>query len=196
MGQQEADKSNGYEALVPWWRARPTRAIGPRVVLEWARGLAAGGAVLDIGCGDGIPMSVAMAQAGFEVYGVDAAPGMVAGFRENLPGAPVECAPVEESAFFNRTFDGVLSWGLMFLLQPDMQREMIARVARVLRPGGLFLFTAPWPACEWDDAMTGQRSVSLGRDEYVRVMEANGLTLTGEAEDEGENHYYFSRRMS
>lgn len=190
------DESNGYEAIAPWWASSRNAAIGATVVLGWSNGLPERTAVLDLGCGDGSPLSVALAEAGFEVYGVDASPTMVAGFRQRLPHAPVECGAVETSVFFDRTFDAVMAWGLLFLLAPEVQRAVIGRVGQVLRPGGRFLFTAPWEVAEWQDASTGRLSVSLGREEYARVLAAHGMALVGEAVDEGENYYYLAERQS
>jgi hypothetical protein len=116
---------------------------------------------------------------------------MVAAFRERFPGVPIEHNTVEASAFFDRTFDGVLAWGLLFLLQPVAQALVIEKVAGALNPGGRFLFTAPQAPLEWLDAMTNRQSQSLGAHTYERLLRDAGLTLVGEAEDEGENHYYF-----
>ena len=40
--------------------------------------------------------------------------------------------------------------------------------------------------------MTGQPSVSLGAEAYRRLLEAAGLELRGETEDEGRNHYFMA----
>ena len=44
--------------------------------------------------------------------------------------------------------------------------------------------------------LTGQESHSLGAEEYKAAFSEAGLTLVGEYEDEGENHYYDTRRSS
>lgn len=186
------DKSNGYDAIAPWWTTLRTPTIGPKEVLEWAAELAPGAAILDLGCGDGFPLAVALAEAGFDVHGSDASPNMIAKFRERLPAAKVECCAAEESRFFERTFDGIMSWGLMFLLTPETQRALIARVSRALNPGGRFLFTAPRAACEWRDVGTERLSAGLGRGEYERVLRDSGLVLVGDAVDEGGNYYYLA----
>lgn len=100
------------------------------------------------------------------------------------------CERVETSSFFGRRFDGVLAWGLVFLLPPDAQRRMIRRVRGALARGASFLFTAPAQACTWTDVLTGRESVSLGRAEYAAVLDGAGLQLVAEHEDEGGNHYY------
>ena len=42
--------------------------------------------------------------------------------------------------------------------------------------------------------MTGLESRSLGALEYRRELAAAGLSIIGEYEDEGENHYFEARR--
>jgi hypothetical protein len=37
--------------------------------------------------------------------------------------------------------------------------------------------------------------MSLGSQAYRRVIEAAGLALNDETQDEGENHYYFVQRQ-
>jgi SAM-dependent methyltransferase len=185
------DKSNGYEQIAEiFMRARNPR-IGPSNVSEWSRALPRGCAVLDLGCGFGAPITQVLADEGFSLFGVDASPTLLGAFRRRFPWAQAECAAVEESDFFHRTFAAVLAWGLMFLLPSDVQRAMIRKVARVLDPGGRFLFTAPEKPLTWRDALTDRESISLGRVEYVRLVGAEGLTLKGEDSDEGENHYYY-----
>jgi hypothetical protein len=74
----------------------------------------------------------------------------------------------EESSFFGRTYDGVVAVGLLFLLEEDVQRALINKVAAVTKPGGRFLFTAPLQKVAWRDLTTGRESVSLGDEEYRR----------------------------
>ena len=193
-----SDASNGYEAVAAEFLARrgntATRhaAIGVREVRAWADTVRAGGAVLDLGCGPGDPITRVLIDAGLEVYGVDASPSMVRAFRSRFPDTPVECNSVERSTFFERVFDGVVIWGLIFLLEPSAQTELIAKVARALAHNGRLLFTAPRQSCTWHDAMTGRRSESLGADVYRRGLETAGLVLLDETEDIGENHYYMA----
>jgi SAM-dependent methyltransferase len=128
---------------------------------------------------------------GYEAVAADAAKSLVAAFRHNLPGIPIVCESVEDSPLFDRTFDGAVAWGLLFLLLPQAQRRLIERIADILVPGGRFLFTsrAGSEPLVWNDAMTGLESRSLGGAEYRKLLSAVGLTVTSEYEDEGRNHY-------
>jgi SAM-dependent methyltransferase len=189
-----ADRSNGYEAVAADFLARRGRGrsigIGVNEVRRWAQTLARGVAVLDLGCGPGFPITEVLVSEGLRVFGVDAAPSFVQAFRSNLPNTPVVCEAVQDSRFFDRTFDGVLAWGLIFLLSPDDQRRLIQRIADILMPGGRLLFTSTAKPNVWNDAMTALESVSLGAEQYRWQLSEVGLSVTGEYEDEGQNHYF------
>lgn len=197
MGTATEDGSNGYEAVATIYiagrgtRSRVGDSIGAAVVKAWANAFAPGATVLDLGSGPGEPGTRILKEAGLTPYAVDASPTMVAAFRERFPGVPIERNTVEASEFFNRTFSGVLAWGLLFLLDPAAQALVIEKVARALEPQGRFLFTAQRHPSEWLDAMTGRRSQSLGAQTYERLLRDAGLTWVADAQDEGENHYYF-----
>lgn len=194
------DRSNGYEGVADIFiAARGTRpavgdAIGAATVRAWAEGFPPGAAVLDLGSGPGEPSTRILREAGLTTYAVDASPKMAAAFRARFPGVPIERNTAEASGFFGRTFDGVIAWGLLFLLEPAAQAHVIGKVARALERGGRFLFTAPEQPCEWLDAMTGLRSRSLGAQTYERLLRDAGMAWVGEARDEGENHYYFAEK--
>jgi len=190
------DKSNGYEGVAAEFltnRGNPatrSNGIGVRAVREWARTLPRGAAVLDLGSGPGFPITEVLVTEGLNVHAVDASASLVEAFRRNLPGVPIVCEAVEESKFFERKFDAVLSWGLMFLLAVEEQRRLIQRVAEILAPGGRLLFTSCAEPLIWNDAMTGLESRSLGAVEYRNQLTAAGFSVLGEFEDEGENHYF------
>jgi SAM-dependent methyltransferase len=191
------DESNGYEAIASLYVAgRGTRpvvgdAIGAATVRVWAEAFPPGATVLDLGSGPGEPSTRILQEAGLATCAIDASAAMVAAFRERFPGLPIEHNTVEASGFFGRTFDGVLAWGLLFLLEPGSQALVIEKVARALEPGGRFLFTAPREPLEWADAMTGRPSRSLGARAYDQLLRDAGLTWAAAAHDEGGNHYYF-----
>lgn len=191
------DRSNGYEAVADIYiagrgaRSSAGDSVGAAVVRTWAESLPSHATVLDLGAGPGEPGTRILRDAGLTTYAVDASPSMVAAFRERFPGVPVELNAAEASSFFNRTFDGVLAWGLLFLLEPAAQALVIQKVARALEPQGRFLFTAPREPVEWLDGMTGLPSRSLGGHAYGQLLREAGLRWVDSAEDEGGNHYYF-----
>ena len=189
------DPSHGYEGVSREFAAyRSGSTVGAATVRKWAESLPPGGTVLDLGCGCGVPITSTLIELGLRPYGLDAAPSLVAEFQGRFPDVPVECASVNDSSLFGRTFDGALAWGLIFLLPPADQVDLVRRMSSALKPGGRLLFTAPAPPCTWRDNLTGRLSTSLGAVEYRRWLEEEGLVEIEEAEDEGENHYYFARK--
>jgi SAM-dependent methyltransferase len=190
------DQSNAYEAVSAEFLAHrgssTTRSTGIGVdeVRIWARTLPRGSSVLDLGCGPGFPLTAVLVDEGLEVFAIDAAPSLVAAFQRNLPGVPVICESVLESRFFDRTFDAVLAWGLVFLLKAEDQHRLIQKFAEILAPGGRLLFTSPASPAVWKDAMTGLESLSLGAEQYSKLLAAVGISVAKEYEGEGQNHYF------
>jgi SAM-dependent methyltransferase len=190
------DLSNGYESVSEEFLAHRgngttrSNAIGVKEVRKWAKTLPRGSSVIDLGCGPGFPITAVLVEEGLQVFGVDAAPSFVAAFQRNLPGIPVACESVLESRFFDRSFDAVLSIGLMFLLKAEEQRRLIRRFANILTPGGRLLFTSTAEPHVWNDIMTGLESISLGAEAYRKLLEDAGISVAEEYEDVGENRYF------
>jgi SAM-dependent methyltransferase len=165
--------------------------IGQKMAREWASEFAPGATVLELGCGDGV-ISEALVEAGLTLYAVDASPTLLRAFCERFPNVQTECAAAEESSYFDRTFDGAVAVGLIFLLPEAAQRIVLSKVANALKRGGRFLFTAPRQACSWVDELTKQKSRSLGAGVYEALLRGLGFELSSGRVDEGENHYYFA----
>lgn len=155
---------------------------------HWSRQLSPGCAVLDIGCGTGLPVGRTLADAGFPLYGIDPSPTLLAMFRETIRPVATACEPVEDSAFFGRRFDAIVMIGVLFLLAGPVQRRTLPRVARALSPGGRLLFTAPRVACEWRDTLTGRPSRSLGEAAYRTLLA--GCRIDRIVRDSGGNDYF------
>ena len=183
--------ASAYEAhALEFLAARDRSLIGADVVSRWARSLPPGTDVVEIACGGGYPVSRALVEAGVNLWAIDASPTLLETFRSRFPGVPTQCAPALESDFFGRQFGAAVAIGLVFLLEESEQVALLHRVARILRPGGRFLFTAPVQTVTWRDATTGIESRSLGEARYLQELERAGFRLIAMHADEGENNYY------
>jgi 2-polyprenyl-3-methyl-5-hydroxy-6-metoxy-1,4-benzoquinol methylase len=108
----KSDFSGGWEAAAKTFIGQRS-GMGVRTVQAWGRSFQKGAAIIDLGCGPGVPITQVLVDAGLTVYGIDAAPSMIAAFRRRFPEVPVACETVEQSSFFGRTFDGAVAWGLV-----------------------------------------------------------------------------------
>lgn len=137
-----------YGASLDWWSGTvrwqrvlhnlvPARlAAFDREIDSWQ-----GQAVLDLGCGGGF-MAEAMARRGAQVTGIDPSPGAIAAAQGHAKASGLEIAydlgNGERLPYSNRTFDVVVCVDVFEHI--DALDEVIAEIARVLRPKGLLLF--------------------------------------------------------
>ena len=189
------DHSAGWEAVSDQFMAIRSQ-IGAALVRSWAKDrLPRSAAILDVGCGSGVPIAQSLVNDGFSVWGVDASPSLISAYRLNFPDMPAVCEPAQDSSFFERNFVGVVSIGLIFLLGEQDQRRLLTSVANVLEPGGRFLFSAPREVCRWNDTLTGRASMSLGADAYAEHLTSVGMRLDDFKSDEGGNNYYEASKL-
>jgi cyclopropane fatty-acyl-phospholipid synthase-like methyltransferase len=136
-----------------------------------------------------------LSNAGLQLWAVDSSPTLVAEFQSRFPAIPVQCAKVQESNFFDRTFEGAIAIGLIFLLSESDQSTLISRVAKILVPGGRFLFTAPLESGVWIDMNTGLECRSLGQASYGEYLRDAGFRVVATFTDKGANNYYDVERV-
>jgi SAM-dependent methyltransferase len=101
------------------------------------------GLILDLGCGSGIWLAAA-ARAGYATAGLDASRSMIALARRTAPAARLRVGSIHEAALPRcdavTAIGEVLSYVPSGRARPPALAPLFARVARALRPGGLFVF--------------------------------------------------------
>lgn len=106
--------------------------------------LPAGTSVLELGCGTGRLLQHLLPY-GFELYGVDISAGMLAIARQRLAdnqgAVTLKQCDAASMPFVNATFDVVYSI-LVINLIPGYE-DVFREVARILKPGGRFVFNVP-----------------------------------------------------
>jgi ubiquinone/menaquinone biosynthesis C-methylase UbiE len=122
----------GVYELQPFFSAENRERV--RMILAGIRHSAPGGRLLDVGCGTGFMISLAI--EGFdEIQGIDITEAMI----EKVPKHPkvqVQLAPAEKIPFADATFDVVTAYGVLHHLHELL--PVFREMRRVLRPGGIF----------------------------------------------------------
>jgi 2-polyprenyl-3-methyl-5-hydroxy-6-metoxy-1,4-benzoquinol methylase len=183
------DGANGYEECAEIFMRARNPKIGLSVMRRWASQLAPGSRLLELGCGHGV-VSQVLLETGVKLSVVDASATLLREFRNRFPDVEVECSTAQESALLRRKYDGVVAWGLIFLLAETDQRLVLRRAADALRPNGRLIFTAPNEAVAWKDSITEMPSLSLGATVYEALLQGLGLDVSSGVIDEGGNYYY------
>ena len=96
--------------------------------------------VLELGCGAGVPVTAALAARG-PVTAVDISREQVARAKAAAPSATVLCADMTEIDFPPGSFDAVCAFWALTHLPRESHAEMLTRIARWLKPGGIFFAT-------------------------------------------------------
>ena len=189
-----------YDLIADWFPTDRGRTVGVVEALAIAATLPVRSCILDVGYGNGVPVTEALVNAGYPVVGLDSSAGMLARFQANLPGTSVVRGDARQCPFVNGGFDGAISMGMMFHLSRDDQAAAFASVSRVLKPGAPFLFTAA-EIEEADDAgitgtMNGVMFHYYAVPSYRALTAEHGLLLVDVQDDPGVATYYLTRKSS
>jgi ubiquinone/menaquinone biosynthesis C-methylase UbiE len=121
------------------WFAQPAGAKPFSGLIPF--GELAGKDVLEIGCGTGVHAKL-LAEAGARLSAVDLTPTAIELTKRRLELAGLEAdvreADAEHLPYEDASFDFVWSWGVIH--HSEQTQQVIAEIARVLRPGGRLAF--------------------------------------------------------
>lgn len=188
-----------YDLIADWYASERVSQTGVPEAMALAHSISIGGRVLDIGCGNGIPITRALLSAGHRVVGLDSSSEMLKRFQANCPDTPAVRGIVQASPFADNTFDAAVAWGVMFHLNPDDATTAITCVSRILKAGAPFLFTSgdvDGGNTAKEDTMNGVvfRYFSFSVDRYRSILREHHLTLVDVHADGGQNTYYLARK--
>ncbi|WP_381558870.1 class I SAM-dependent methyltransferase [Streptomyces eurythermus] len=155
-----------------------------RASLHWLlERLAPGSRVLDVGSGTGRPTAQALAGAGHRVLGIDVSPVMVELAARQVPGAEFRLADIRDAPLAEGSFDAVCAYFPLLQMPRAEQAAVVAKLARVVRPGGLVaLATVPLDVEDADGVFLGQpiRVTSFGAEAFTGLVTGAGLTVLAE----------------
>jgi ubiquinone/menaquinone biosynthesis C-methylase UbiE len=189
-----------YDLIAEWYASERGEHTGVPEVTALASSIRPGAMVLDVGCGNGIPLTRALLRAGARVAALDSSPGMLARFPANCPGVPAVRAIVQQLPFAEESFDAAIAWGVLFHLPQAEQVRAIEQVGRVLRTGAPFLFTSGDVEGSSDEFVGTMYRVtfhyySFTVDGYRRILRERGFELRDVHADAGKNTYYLACKV-
>lgn len=162
----------------------------------------AGGTVLDLGCGSGVPVARTLAAAGYRVTGIDISEVQIRRARERVPQAQFLHADAATAAFEPASFDAVVSFYALIHVPLAEQPPLLRNIAEWLRPGGCFVATTgsgAWTGTEDNWLGSGSTMWWSHADAPTYREWISGAGLTVEREDflpegDGGHALFWARR--
>lgn len=148
-----------------WWFKAKRRYVAQ--ALAWFGPAAVGATVLDVGCGTGAVMEH-MKSLGYEAFGVDMSPEALQYCQAKK--LTVTLGTAESIAYPDASFDVVLA--LDVLEHVSDHQAAVKEIARILKPGGIFVATVPahpWLFSYHDVALHHVRRYR--RAEFTQILE-------------------------
>ncbi len=105
--------------------------------------LPARSAILDVGCGAGVPVAAEILRHGHDYIGIDVSPRQIELARGQVPGGDFRCADVLDQSFEDETFDALVALYAITHVPRDRWGELISAFRCWLRPGGILLVNVP-----------------------------------------------------
>ena len=168
---QLAEKYQGEHSHNPFQAALTEKIAGS---------LPVGSAVLDLGCGTGVPTAKLLTGAGHRVVGVDISEGMLRLAREQVPAAEfVHANFADLPGDFGRFDAATAFFSLLMLSKADIER-VLDKVAGWLRPGGhvgIGMVNFDGDSLPFDFLGVPVTVSGYLQDDLRAVLEAHGFTV-------------------
>lgn len=138
----DATVARGYDQVADEYARLEDNAEWPRMrwLDEILRRLPDRSRVLDLGCGNGVPATAALADRHVAI-GVDVSTQQIELARANVPAAEFMVADLLELHYPPSSFDAVVAFYTFDHLQRERLGELFGRISGWLRDGGLLLFS-------------------------------------------------------
>lgn len=144
----------GYDALSFRYRADDAPAGQyERWLTEFQRRVPAGGRVLDVGCGCGVPVARELTDAGYRLTGIDLSEVQIQRARTLVPGATFIGADVTTLDWPAASFEAVIALYSIIHVPLASQPALLAAFATWLVDDGVLLLTAG--ATAWTGSEVG-----------------------------------------
>lgn len=157
---------NGYDVIADEYLRRVAvsrdsagvRAGIDKLITNLRSTVAAGGKLVDLGCGAGMPFAARLAET-FDVTGVDFSARQIQLARQNVPDASFIQEDMTRVTFPSGSLDAVTAFFSIIHVQRDLHPALFENIARWLKPGGVFVASLgkKGNAEDWDENWLGAR---------------------------------------
>lgn len=147
---------------------------------EFVASICPSGKVLDVGCGTGV-LASRLANAGYDVTGVDPSSGMLDVLRERDPSVTAVRGSGTQLPFDDDSFDLVLCVAVMHhIADPADVRKTLTEMVRVSRPDGRVLIWDHNPRNPYWGRLMARVPQDTGEERLIGEAELlDGLSATG-----------------
>jgi len=130
---------DGYDKIADRYLAARTWGGDVALLPELVARLGPGDAVLDAGCGAGVPVMLMLTDAELRVVGIDLSSVQLGLARSRVAGAQLAQADLAMLPFGDDSFGGLVSYYAVIHVPRSDHRGVFAEFRRVLRRGGVAL---------------------------------------------------------
>lgn len=168
-----------YDKIAAWWHQRHNEGDYGLSKIEYALKFRPdGGDALDVGCGTGGRVVRALLQKNYRVTGLDVSSEMIRLASKNHPDQTFVRQDI--CAWdTSEQFDFVVAWDSIFHLPFHQQKPVVTKLCRLLKEGGVLIYTFGDGNGEHTDEWRGDtfHYSSIGINDNVRTLVDNGLKL-------------------
>jgi ubiquinone/menaquinone biosynthesis C-methylase UbiE len=137
--EKEEIVRKGYDRLAEKYQAIRHAFNSERELGEFAGLLPKKAKVLDVGCGDGVPVAKFLVKRGFDVTGIDFSKNMLKLARKNVPKAKFVLKDMTKLDFKTGSFDGLTAFYSIIHVPRKKHFLMFQSFHRTLKPKGIML---------------------------------------------------------
>lgn len=162
-----------YDLITDWFNEHRCKDLSlEKEYLKFIQNsIPANGKILDVGCGNGIPIAKFFIENGYSVTGIDSSTNMIDRCKTNFPDQKWILSDMRTFST-DEKFDLVIAWHSFFHLPHDDQRMTLKLLTTFLEKNGLLVFTSgPEYGEVWsDNGGENLYHASLSSDEYKRIL--------------------------
>lgn len=133
--------AEGYNKIAADYAADRGTFGSQKYLTKLRQKLPRGATVLDVGCGDGVPVDRELLAKGFEVVGIDISPVQVARAQKNCPGGEFIVRDMQDLRAGEYQVQAVVSFYAIFHTPRGGHAEILDKFASYLPRGGWLLVT-------------------------------------------------------